>query len=190
MLDITAFVCVRNGMTKPHCLDKTLESLSFAEQLIVVNDASFDGSLGIAKKYTDEIYEWCGSDNMAERRNYAIGFKGNDRHTPEWISHPTMSKNHPVVRHDWIIYLDSDEFIYQHDMMPSLEKEFEKVFTDNEVEAYQLFIYNLTLKGEMMTSSPLMRIFKKGTVWWSGKMQHKIHHGNPVDSIQVAMVSP
>ena len=182
-LSITAFVCVRNGNTAPRCLNLTLKLLDFCERIIVLDDSSWDGSVATASKYTDEIYAWDGPDSMADRRNYCVGFRGNDRHTPKW---PELDLEPiPEITSDWVIYLDDDEHIVQGDHMPPIKEEMKK-FTESDMEGGALILYNIIPStGEIQTTSPLLRMFKAGTVWWDGDIQHNIHHGQPCGGIAV-----
>ncbi len=178
-LPVTAFVVSRNGLPM---LDNALKSLDFVDQLIYVDDGSWDGSVACARKYTDEIYHWYGSNSMAERRNYATGFKGNERHTPEWISNPKL-KIHPEVRNPWVMYIDHDEVIEQAPGMPTVREAF-KDKLDSDAEGLSMFLVNVSKNG-LMTTSPLLRVFRTGTVWWEGAIQHDIKHGQPLEGINV-----
>ena len=107
-LPITAYCVCRNG---EEYLDGALESVSFCDEIIYVDDRSTDSSEAIAKKHGAKIYSWHGSNSMSERRNYAIGFMGTEDYKPEWLSHPWMRKNPPKPKNEWILQIDHDECI-------------------------------------------------------------------------------
>lgn len=170
-------------------LKDALKSIEFCEQIIFVDDCSTDGSLKEASKYTDEIYMWYGSDSMAERRMYAIGHKGNKHITPEYLSNDRMKDNVPVVKHDWTLYIDSDEVIAHPKGLEHIKSEFTRIMdTDNEGAAMLLVNLLRDGKGTVQTTSALLRFFKSGTLWFRGKIQHRVEHGQPVEGIDVNLL--
>ncbi|MBK9294749.1 MAG: glycosyltransferase family 2 protein [Oligoflexia bacterium] len=79
---ISAFVITKREKNIQNCL----ESLKWADEIIVVDAQSEDKTLEIAKKYTDKIFvrAWSG---FSSQRNFAL-------------SHCTS---------DWVFFLDADE---------------------------------------------------------------------------------
>lgn len=61
-------------------LEKCLESIKEADEIVVVDTGSTDDTIEIAKKYTDKIYnfKWC--DDFSKARNFA-----KDKCTGDWI---------------------------------------------------------------------------------------------------------
>ena len=71
-------------------LDRILEcALKFADEIIVVDTGSSDKSIDIARKYTDNVYnyEWC--DDFSKARNYSID----------------------LATSDYFMWLDADDYI-------------------------------------------------------------------------------
>ena len=63
------------------CLDRCLESIKKADEIIVVDTGSTDNTIEIAKKYTDKVfddYKW--QDSFADARNHALS-----KATGDWI---------------------------------------------------------------------------------------------------------
>lgn len=64
------------------CLGRCLESVKNADEIVILDTGSTDGTEGIAKKYTDKYikdeYKW--DDNFAEARNLAL-----DKCTTDWV---------------------------------------------------------------------------------------------------------
>lgn len=163
-LPFTALVC-NCPKDDESLLIPVLAGLWFCDQKIFVSDRSTEKSKDIAKRFGFEIWEWLGSDNMSERRNYGVGWDGDENHTPEWITHEVMKKHHPVVRNDYIIQADSDEFYDITDTYGIL-----KVFVkDKEREKYDNYAVRLTninpRTNHQQSAIPLERIFKKGVHW-------------------------
>jgi glycosyltransferase involved in cell wall biosynthesis len=76
MEKVTACLIVKNEETN---IGECLKSLSFVDEIIVVDSGSIDKTIEIAKQYTKNVYkkEWLG---FANQRNYAASLA-----TSEWI---------------------------------------------------------------------------------------------------------
>ena len=94
-LKLSVVVSVFNG---EKYLDDCLQSVSFADEIIVVNNSSTDKTLGIARKYTDRIFTR--PNNLMLNVNKNFGF--------------SKAKN------EWIFCLDADERV-----TPELKTEIE-----------------------------------------------------------------
>ena len=81
---LSAVVSVFNGEKE---LDECLKSLSFADEIIVVNNSSTDNTNDIARKYTDKIFLKVNNPMLNINKNF-----GFSKATGEWI-----------------LYLDADE---------------------------------------------------------------------------------
>lgn len=82
-MKISAFVICKN---EEKVITQCLESLKWADELVIVDGFSTDKTLEIAKRYTDKVLqkEWT---NFSDQRNFAL-------------KHLTG---------DWVFYLDADE---------------------------------------------------------------------------------
>jgi len=180
-LPITVFIVSRNGMPM---LEDSMKSVDFCEQMIFVDDSSTDGSWKVAKRLGWECYKWYGSDSMAERRNYAIGLEETEEFTPEYYSNERMSLNVPSVRHDWTLYIDADELVRHEEGKEFIKEEFKRVLdTGGTLDASALLLINVRTdgSGKIQTSAPLLRFFRTGTLWFRGKIQHRVEHGSRLD---------
>ena len=85
-----------------------LESVKWADETIVVDSGSEDGTLEIAKQYTDKVYvrQWTG---YAEQRNFAAS----------------------KARNDWIMSTDADELV-----TPALRDEIQTLINNKELDRY------------------------------------------------------
>ena len=74
---ISVCIITKNEKTK---LEKCLKALSeYPFELIVVDTGSDDGTVEMAKKYTDHIFLYKWIDDFAAARNYAASMASNDR---------------------------------------------------------------------------------------------------------------
>jgi len=62
------------------CLEKCLESIKDADEIIIVDTGSTDSTLEIAKRYTDKIYHFPWTNDFSEARNFA-----KSKCTSDWI---------------------------------------------------------------------------------------------------------
>ena len=83
MTPVTAIVITRNEAAH---IEAALASLSFADEVIVVDSESTDDTVAIARRFTDRVIvrPWPG---YSAQKNFAAG----------------------EARHDWIFSLDADE---------------------------------------------------------------------------------
>lgn len=74
---ISAVVCTYNS---EEFLEKALASLSFADEIVVVDDGSSDSTLDIARKFTNNIFKHKSVGYVEPARNFAIS-----KATGEWV---------------------------------------------------------------------------------------------------------
>ncbi len=70
-------------------LPATLESVSFADEIVVVDDRSTDATVQVAKKYKAEVFTRDLRDDFARSRNFALS----------------------KCKGDWVLFVDSDETV-------------------------------------------------------------------------------
>lgn len=146
---------------------KCLESVRFADEIIVLDSGSTDNTLSIAQEYTKNVFstDWLGYGIQKQR---------------------ALDK----ATSDWVLNLDADESLSE-----SLQEELKKAMSQDLVDAYrmpiQMNFYNKPLK---YSGSPQrhIRLFKRLNARYSedivhekiilspdtriGKMQHPISH--------------
>lgn len=83
MSGISAVVITRNEAGN---IERCLESLTFCDEIIVVDSHSEDETRAIAGKYTNQVYtrDWKG---YADQKNYAVG----------------------LCKNEWVLSVDADE---------------------------------------------------------------------------------
>ena len=120
-------------------IGRCLESLSAADEIIVVDTGSVDRSVEIARKYTDKVYHFDWINDFAAAKNYAL-----DKATG-----------------DWIVFPDSDEF-FTKETAPKLHRLAEDY--DDPGKPGMLFVHrkeydrNLRPLGSEMT---VVRLFSR-----------------------------
>lgn len=84
--NLTVIVLTHNDESR---IVDCLEFVSFANELIIIDDDSIDRTTELAKKFTDKIFKRSLGGNFANQRNFAL----NIAHNP------------------WVLFIDSDEFV-------------------------------------------------------------------------------
>lgn len=124
-----------------------LESVKWADELIVMDNASKDSTLEIAKKYTDKIYK-IDLEDFAKWRNEAM-----QKATSEWV-----------------LFIDPDERVLE-----PLRKEIEAMISFNNFSAYAISRRNIVF-GKEIKYGPfwpdwVIRLLKKSDFeTWVGKI--------------------
>lgn len=127
---------------------RCLESVRFADEIIVLDSGSTDNTMAIAKRYTDHVFmtDWPGYGVQKQR---------------------ALSK----AKGDWVLNLDADESVSE-----ALQQEIKKAMDMNVADAYripiQMFFYNQPLK---YSASPKrhIRLFKRANASYSNDIVHE-----------------
>lgn len=127
-----------------------LESVKWADEIIVVDNGSTDQTLKIAKEYTDKIYQ-VDLQDFAEIRNFAFD----------------------KSRGEWVFFVDADERVLE-----PLKKEIEVIVSFSDFSAYAISRKNIIF-GEEVKYGPfwpdwVIRLFRKSDFeGWEGKIHEQ-----------------
>jgi glycosyltransferase involved in cell wall biosynthesis len=129
-------------------IGRCLESVRFADEIIVLDSGSTDNTMAIAKQYTNNVYmtDWPGYGVQKQR---------------------ALSK----AKGDWVLNLDADESVSE-----ALQEEIKKAIGLDIADAYripiQMFFYNQPLK---YSASPKrhIRLFKRANASYSTDIVHE-----------------
>jgi len=127
-----------------------LESISWVEEIIVVDSLSSDRTVELCRKYTDRVHlkEWQGH---VRQKNYAL----------------------QLARHEWVLCLDADERV-----SPELRREIEECLsTENRSADGYYFPRHSFYLGRWINHGGWypdykLRLFKKSRGRWGGKDPH------------------
>ncbi len=130
-------------------IQRCLKSLKdFADEIIVVDDGSTDGTVELAKKYTDKIFQHESKGYVEPARNFAIS----------------------KASGDWILIIDADEELPQ-----SLAKKLSQIANSGEFDFVKMprknIIFGKWIENTGWWPDYQIRFFKNGKVKW----QDKIH---------------
>ncbi len=144
-INISAVINTRNEEKN---IAACLESLQFADEIIVVDMESADDTVNIAKKYTDKIYDHKMVGYVEPARNFAIS----------------------KAVGNWVLILDADERIPK-----SLAKKLIEITEEDKVDFVRVprknIIFGQWTEHSRWWPDYNIRFFKKGAVEW----QNEIH---------------
>lgn len=129
-----------------------LESVKWADEIIVLDNGSKDQTLEIAKKYTERVFEYSDLDFASIRNEGMKKAKG-----------------------EWVMYVDCDERV-----LLSLKEEIENLIKSNQYSAYAISRKNVIL-GKEVNYGPyqkdwVVRLLKKEDFKeWSGKVHESAY---------------
>lgn len=129
-------------------IKNTLTSLSFCEEVIVIDDDSKDGTKKIAQSLKATIYEKKLNNDFSESRNFGLS----------------------KAKYDWVLFIDSDETV-----SPQLQEEIKKAITAQEYDGYKIprvdiFDSKILQHGET-GNMKFLRLGKKS----KGKWKRTVH---------------
>ena len=145
-MKITAIVPTFN---EEHNIEKVLSSLSFVDEIMVVDSFSTDNTTALAKIHTDFIIQRK-YKNSASQKNWAI----------------------PQANNEWIILVDADEVV-----TPELEKEILETINSSPLEdGFWIYRANQFMGQEIKhgayKNDKVIRLFKKGKCRYEDKKVH------------------
>lgn len=127
-----------------------LESVSWADEIIVVDSASTDGTIEVAREFTQQVYifsEWPG---FGPQKNRALSY----------------------ASHNWILSLDADERV-----TPELRAEIEVALQNAQIDGYEIPRLS-SFCGRFIRHSGwhpdyVLRLFRRGKGRFSDALVHE-----------------
>ena len=146
--------CLVHTYNEAKNLGRCLQALEFADEIVVIDMGSTDKTLEIARDFKAKIYQHPYTGYVEPARNFGI----------------------KKAKGDWILIVDSDEFI-PPDLVRVIKNRVNS--ENNEINYYRIarknIIFNNWMKNSGWWPDYQIRLFKKGSVSWSEKI-----HGIPV----------
>lgn len=146
-MSISAVVLSNNS---ENYLDDCLSSLSFCNEIIVLDDYSKDKSREIANKYGCSVYKRKLNNNWSDQRNYGISKSSSD----------------------WVLFVDSDEIVSKQLATEIIQKTNNKSINGFYLKRLNIF-FNREIRTTEMSDVKLLRLGKKGKGLWKRKV-HEI----------------
>jgi glycosyltransferase involved in cell wall biosynthesis len=146
-MKISALVITKNEEKN---ISACLATLSWLDEIIVVDSFSYDSTVNICRKYTGKVYQraW---DNYSSQKNYG----------------------HQFCSNDWILSIDADERVSSE-----LAAEIQHVISNGQYDGYHIFIRDYMFGkwveyGSWPQQSPI-RLYRKSVAHWDSTVHEKI----------------
>ncbi len=144
-MKITAIILARNEEKK---IEKAVKSLLFCDEVLVIDDESFDNTAKIAEKAGAKVLIHSKKNEFSGQRNWAM----------------ERAKN------DWILFIDADEEVSE-----KLKQEIQSLRLLGDVVAYAIprrdYFWDAEMKhGETKKArtNGIVRLIRKGSGVWAG----------------------
>jgi glycosyltransferase involved in cell wall biosynthesis len=130
-------------------LDNCLKSVKdVVDEIIIVDTGSEDGTVEIAKKYTDKVYFHPWKDSFSEARNHYLKYAAGD----------------------WIFQIDADEELVKEDIPALLD-----AVKNEELDAIMVQIVSRFKKGRSEAIHSVERIFRNnGVIHYEGRVHNRV----------------
>ena len=123
--------------------------LGYGFELVVVDTGSTDGTIQMARQYTEAVYEfeWC--DDFAKAKNFAV----------------SKAKN------DMVLVIDSDEYLRSIN-----QKELEKQIQNNPKAVGRIRLINQIMRGEELCENTeyINRLFDRRYYQYKGRIHEQL----------------
>lgn len=154
-MNITAIILTKNSQEN---LERTLKSVIFAKEIIILDDNSKDKTIHIATKYNAKIFNRKLNNNFSAQRNFGI----------------------KQAKENWILFIDADEVLSEE-----LKKEIEEI-KETDIEAYYIkrrdIFWGRVLKfGDLRSAyrKGIIRLIKKNSGIWIGQVHETFITNKP-----------
>lgn len=131
-------------------IERFINSLSFADEIIIVDSNSTDRTIEIAKEMNVKVYQR-DFDNFSSQKNYAI----------------------KKASHDWIVFFDLDEII-SAELANEIQ---EKIPSNTDTSAFKVkrnfYFMGKHIKYSGFQNDAVVRVFKKSAGYYSGDLVHE-----------------
>lgn len=133
---------------------RCLESVSWCDEVVVIDDDSLDNTVQLAKQHAAMVYKHSLGNDFSMQRNFGLS----------------------VAKNEWVIFVDADEVI-----SPALKEEIQKAITATNKKGYFLkredFLWGKKLQHAEVGNMWLLRLGRKDAGRWQGKVHEmwKIH---------------
>ena len=146
MPSVSVIIITKN---EEYCIRQCLESVSWADEIIIVDSQSTDKTLQICKEFKAKIYqkEWSG---FGVQKNRALS----------------------LATKQWIFSIDADERV-----TPALKEEILETIRDNKNYAYEVprksYYCGKLIKHSWWSPDYVLRLFKKGSCKFTNDLVHE-----------------
>jgi glycosyltransferase involved in cell wall biosynthesis len=144
---LSVVIIVKNEASR---LGATLESVRFADEIIVLDSGSTDGTVELAREYTDKVFVDADWQGFGVQKNRALAHAGGD----------------------WVLSLDADECV-----TVELRREIEAALADPVADVYEMprlsSYCGRTIRHSGWWPDYVVRLFRRGSARFSDSLVHE-----------------
>ena len=142
-------------------IEDALKSVSFADEIIIIDSLSSDRTVEIARRYHTKIIERA-FDNFSNQRNHAI----------------------EQATGDWILFVDADERVPY-----ALQQEILKVLEAPKFDGYKISFPHFYMNRFLYHHSDrVLRLVKREGVKYTGQVHEKLHIDGSIGTLKEPML--
>lgn len=148
-MNISTVILTKNNQ---NTLERTLKSVSFSKEILLIDDSSTDNTLNLAKKYRARIINRKLNNNFSDQRNFAIN----------------------QTRENWVLFIDADE-VLSKELINEIKQIRESNFDSYYIKRRDIFWSRVLKHGELRTAyrKGIIRLIKKNTGTWKGLVHER-----------------
>jgi len=151
LIESTKITAIIPTLNEEFNIEDAIKSVSFADEIIVIDSFSDDRTIEIAKKYKVRIIQRT-FDNFSSQKNYAIN----------------------LAHNNWIYVLDADERINK-ELRDEILKSVQNPNNDVGFYIYRTFyFFDREIKYGGWQRDKVIRLFRKDKCKYDGKLVHEL----------------
>lgn len=131
-------------------MERFIKSLSFADEIIIVDSGSTDNTVAIAERYNLKLIHRT-FDNFSAQKNFALA----------------------QASHDWIVFFDLDEYI-SDELATEIQ---EKISRESDISAFKVkrhfYFMGKHIKYSGFQNDAVIRVFKKSKCSYGDSLVHE-----------------
>jgi len=158
MQNITAVVLTKNEEVN---LKRCLDSLSFCDEIIIIDDNSTDKTLEIASRYKSIVFNRSLNEDFSAQRNFALA----------------------KAKGIWVLFIDADEIVPDALAYEIQNTIGQKIFNGFYIKRTDI-LWGEKLKYGETGKIKLLRLAKKDSGLWEGKIHERWNVAKPVGILQ------
>lgn len=155
---ITAIILTKNE--EKNIVD-CLESVSFCDEVIVIDDESTDRTLEVAKNNGAKVFTNKLKDDFSQQRNFALS----------------------QVSHEWVLFIDADERVSQ-----PLVQEIKKAIRNESIDGYRIprmdKLFGKVIRHGELLNKKFVRLARKNSGKWEGSVHEEWKVGGKVVTLE------
>lgn len=160
-MTISAVIIAKNASSS---LKKCLESITWCNEIVVIDDNSTDETAKIAEKYGAKIYKHELTNDFSVQRNHGL----------------------EKASGDWVLFVDADEVV-----SASLAKEIQNILLNTKVEGFLIKRVDTMWDKKLLYGETgnifLLRLARKSAGVWEGKVHETWQVKGKVERLQHAL---